>query len=114
MQMFQRAQQLCGIEPTPFFAEPTLSLQMMEELSTVDKGENEVELLGILERELEGDDEGVVDLSKHRAFGECVSDFRARNNVGFANGLERVDSRSVFFANLHDLEQSGSLSVSLR
>ena len=37
---------------------------MVEKLPTVDKGQNEIELLRRLEGKLEGDYEGIVDLSQ--------------------------------------------------
>ena len=67
----------------------------MEELAAVDKGQHNVELLGGLEGELHGNNERVVDLSQYRTFGKSMSNFGARDDVGFSNRLEGVDSASV-------------------
>jgi hypothetical protein len=75
----------------------------MEELASVDEGEDDVELLGRLEGELEGNDEGVVDLGEDGTFGEGVGDFGPRDDVGLSDGLESVDPHGVAFTNLHDL-----------
>jgi hypothetical protein len=50
-------------------------LQVVEKLTTVDEGQNEVELFWRLEREFERYDEGVVDLSEDRSFSESMRDF---------------------------------------
>ncbi|KAI6752008.1 hypothetical protein HG531_006704 [Fusarium graminearum] len=50
--------------------------------------------------------EGVVDLCQHGPFGECVGDFRPRDNVCLADCLEGVDSVRVLLAHLHDLTET--------
>ncbi len=60
---------------------------MMEQFATVDECQYEVEFLRGLEGEFEGDDEGAVDLGQDGPFGQSVSDFGARDDVGFADGL---------------------------
>jgi hypothetical protein len=104
MQMLQSAQQLGRIKPTPQLVELALSLQMVEQLSPVDERQNQIQLFGRLERKLEGYDERVVDLSEYGAFCQGVGDFGSSDNVRFSNRLEGVDSESVSFTNLHDLE----------
>lgn len=71
----------------------------MEELTAIHKRQYEVELLGRLEGELERDDEGIVDLGKYGSFCECMCDLRTRDDVSFANSLERVDPMRVSFPN---------------
>ena len=105
MQMLQRDQQLRGIEPTPLLVELPFPLQMMEQLSTVYEREDEVEFLLGLERELERDDEGVVNLSEDGSFGEGVDDFGSGDDVCFSDGLESVDSGGISFTDLHDLDK---------
>ena len=68
---------------------------MVEELTTVDKGQHKVQLLWRLERELQWNDEGVIDLSQDRPLGESVCDFGSGDDVCFANGLEGVDAVRV-------------------
>ena len=113
VKMLERAQELGRVEPTPLFVEPALALQVVEQLATVDKREDEVELLGILERKLERYDERVVDLREHCSFGEGVRHFGSRHDVRFADRLERVDSARVLLAHLHDLREKTQTRVSL-
>jgi len=96
VQALQSAQQFSGVEPSSVDIEPLFLLQMVEELSTVDKGQNKIQLLWRLERELQRNDEGVVDLGQNRPFGKSMRDFGSGNDVCFANGLEGVDSVRVF------------------
>jgi len=60
MKMFQRAEQLRGVEPAPVFIELSFPLQMVEELSTIHETHDEVQFVGGLEGEFEGDDEWIV------------------------------------------------------
>lgn len=103
VQMLESAQELCRIEPTPLLVEPPLSLQVVEQLAAVHKRQDEIELLGVLERKLERDDERVVDLRKDGSFGERVRHFRPRHDVRLADRLERVDPTRILLADLHDL-----------
>ena len=105
MQVLERAQQLGGIEPAALLVEPTLALQVVKELSAIDEGEDEVEFLGVLERELERDDERVVDLGEDGALGEGVRHLGPRDNVRLADRLERVDPPRVLLAHLHHLAE---------
>jgi len=59
-----------------------------------------------LEREFEGHDEGIVDLSENGSFGESVSDFGSRDDVSFSNRLQGVDSSGILLSYLHDLFKS--------
>lgn len=103
VQMLQRNQQLSSVESTPLLVELSFPLQVMEQLSSVDEGEDEIKLLLGLERELEGYDERVVDLSEDGSFREGVDDFGTGDDVGLSDGLESVDSRGITLSNLHDL-----------
>lgn len=75
MQVLERDQQLGRIEPTSDLIELSFPLQMMEELSSVNKSKHNVQLLGRLERKLKRHDERVVHLGQHRSFGQGVDDF---------------------------------------
>jgi hypothetical protein len=105
MQMLECNEQLGRVEPTPLFVELALSLEMMEQLASVDEREDEVELFLGLERELKGDDEGVVDLGEYGSLGEGVDDLRTGDDVRLSDRLERVDSRGVALSDLHDLQK---------
>lgn len=65
VETLESAQKLGRVEPRAVDVEPLLLLQVVEQLTSVDKGQDEVELLGRLEGELEGNDEGVVNLRQH-------------------------------------------------
>jgi hypothetical protein len=95
MQMIQCTEQLRGVKPRPLLLEPPLILQMVEQLPTIDITEDEVKLLGALERRLEGHDEGRSDLSENGTLGEGVNDFGARDDVRFADRFEGVDAHST-------------------
>ena len=95
VQALQSAQQFSCIEPSSVDVKPLFLLQMVEELSAVDKRQNKIQLLWRLEREFQWNDEGVVDLSQNRPFGESMRDFGSGNDVCFANSLEGVDSVRV-------------------
>lgn len=65
VQMLEGDQELGCIEPRSFLVEFPFSLQVMEQFTTVDKGQDEVEFLCALERKLERYDERVVDLGEN-------------------------------------------------
>lgn len=69
----------------------------MEQFAAVHKRQNKIELFGRLEGELEGNNEGVIDLRKDRFLGKCVRNFGSRYDVSLSNRFERVDSTSIFF-----------------
>ena len=79
---------------------------MMEQLSTIDEGEDEVQLLGRLEREFQGDNEWTIDFGEYSPFGQGMGDFRPRDDVCFSNSFESVDSECVTFTDLHYLTVS--------
>lgn len=106
MQAFERTQQLRSIEPSTVYVEALLSLQVMEQLSAVYKSQNKVKLLGRLERELQGNDERIVDLGQHRSLSESMCDLRPRDDVSFSNGLEGVDPASILLHDLHDFAKT--------
>lgn len=62
--MIQSTQQLSRIKFAPFDTEPPLDLKMMEEFSSVDVRQNEIQLLWGLEGEFEGHNKGRGDLSE--------------------------------------------------
>lgn len=111
VQVLERAEQLGGVEPAALLVEAALTLEVVEELATVDERQAQVQLLGTLKRELERDDERVVDLGQHRSLGERVRHLAARDNVRLAESLERVDPTSVLLANLHDLAKEEGISL---
>jgi hypothetical protein len=75
VQALQSAEQFRCVEARSVDIKSLLPLKVMEELSTVHKGQHQVQLLGRLERELEGHDEWIVDLRKHGSFGKRVGNF---------------------------------------
>lgn len=114
MQMLERNKQLGRVEPTPLLVELALPLEVMEQLSSVDKREDEVELLLGLKRELEGNDEGVVDLGEDGSLGEGVDDLGTGDDVRLSDRLQRVDSGGVALSDLHDLQKEQSRSEGWR
>ena len=64
VKMLERTEQFSGVKPAPQLAESSFALEVVEQLAAVDEGEDEVELLRVLERELERDDERVVDRAR--------------------------------------------------
>ena len=76
---------------------------MMEQFTTINESEYEIEFLCVLEREFEGYDEWIVDLGEDGSFGESVSYFGSRDDVCFSNRLQGVDSSGILLAYLHDL-----------
>ena len=78
----------------------------MEELATVDEREAQVELLGVLERELERANERIVDLAEHGAFRQGVRDLGPADDVRLLDDLEGVDSARVLLPDLHDLAKA--------
>ena len=106
VKMFQRAKQLCGIEPAPVLVELSFPLQVVEELPAVHETHHEVQFVGGLEGEFEGDDEWVVHQSENGPLSKDVSDLSgSRGDVGFSDRLESIDTLRVLFANLHDLSE---------
>lgn len=75
MQTFQGAKQFRSVESGAVDVEALLPLKVMEQLTAVYKGKNQVEFLRRLEGELQGYDEGIVDLRKHRPLCKGVCDF---------------------------------------
>ena len=131
VQVLERAEELGGVEPAPVLVELALALEVVEQLSAVHcvdhqrqshkdgagarrtEGHDEVELVRVLERELEGDDERVVHEREHGALREDVRDLaRARGDVRLADRLERVHALGVLLADLHDLAE-GALADDL-
>lgn len=92
---FQCAEQLRGVETGTVDIEALFSLQVMEQLAAVYKCQDKIQLLRRLERELQGNDEWVVNLGKHRSLGECVGDLGARDNVRLTNRLHGVDPACI-------------------
>lgn len=75
VEMLQSHQQFRRIEPRPRLVETTLTLQVMEKLSTVDECQYQVQLFCGLKRKLEGNDEWTIDLGEDCAFCQSVCDF---------------------------------------
>ena len=60
-----------------------------------------------MERELQRDDEWIVNKCENSPFRENVGDFtRPRRNVGLSDGLQGVDSLCVLLPNLHHLAKT--------
>lgn len=96
VQTFQGTEELCCVESRPVDVESLFLLQVVEKFTTVDECQHQVELFWRLERELERNDERVVDLCKHRSFSESMGDFGTRNDMSLANGLQGVDPAGIF------------------
>lgn len=62
VQTLKRTQQLRGIETGSIDIESLFFLQMVEQLTTIDEGQDEVQFFRGLEGKLEGNNERVVDL----------------------------------------------------
>ena len=58
-----------------------------------------------MEAELQRHDKGVVHASKHETLRERVSYLVSLDDVGFADGLERVNTARVSLADLHHLDR---------
>ena len=86
---------------------------MMEQLSTINESEHQVQLFGRLERKFERDNEWAIDFGEYSPFGQGMGDFRSRDDVCFPNSLECVDSECVAFTDLHDLIVSLDLGMDL-
>lgn len=69
----------------------------MKQLPSVNKRENEIQLLWRLEREFEGYNERIVDLRKNRTLGERVRNFGPINNVGFSNRFQGIYTACITF-----------------
>lgn len=70
---------------------------MVKQLPSINKCENEIQLLWRLERELERYNERVVDLRKNRTLGERVRNFGPINNVGFSNRFQGIYTACITF-----------------
>src|SRR5882757_2488917 len=106
VQMFQRTEQLGGVEPAPVLIELSFPLQVIEQLSAVHKAHHEVQFVWGLERKFEGDDERVVHQSENGPLGKDMGNLSgARGDVGFSDRLESVYPLSVFLADLHYLTE---------
>lgn len=95
MEALEGTQQLCGVEASAIELEAPRLLEVPEELAAVDEAEDEEEFGGGLEGELQGDDEGVVDLGEDEAFGHGVGDFGAVDDVFLVDGFYDVDAVGV-------------------
>lgn len=95
MQTLQSTKQFSSVEPRTVDIEALFPLKVMEQLTAIYEGKNQVELLRRLEGKLQGYDEGIVDLRKHRPLCKGVCDFRPRNNVSLSDRLEGVDSAGI-------------------
>ena len=67
---------------------------------------HEVKLLLGLEAELQGHDERVVHACQDQPFRKCMRNLAPLHDVLLADRLERIDTRRVAFADLHDLRGS--------
>ena len=124
MQVLERKEQLSAIEARPLLVEPLFALQMMEELPSVDEPtfgvsktpsddawrhyirKYEVQFLLRLEAELERNNERVVHASEDQPLSQRVCDLSSLYDVLLADGLERIDTGSIAFPDLHDLAEA--------
>lgn len=71
------------------------------------EGHNEVKLIRILERKLEGNNEWVIDEGKNSALSQNVCNFtRTLSDMSFTYCLQSIDTLSVLFPDLHDLAET--------
>lgn len=71
------------------------------------KGHDQVQLIWVLERKLQGHDKGVVDQGKDSSLGQNVGDLTGtRRDVCLADSLESIDSLSILLADLHNLSEA--------
>lgn len=117
--LFQSTQELSSIESTSPLIEFSLSLQMIKELSSVyltrkplghnypvnvllTERHDEIELIGILERELKRYDKRAIYEGKDGSLCKNVCDLaRARSNVSLSDRLEGIYSLCILFSYLH-------------
>lgn len=121
--MLQGTQEFGGVEPTTILVELSLSLQMVEELPTIDftnnphgvnrinqtpnekqrtERHNQIQLIRILEREFKGDDEWIIDQRQDSPLRKDMRDLPwSARDMGFANCFERIHSLRVFLPDLH-------------
>lgn len=59
----------------------------------------------VLEAELQGNDERIVDLAQDGPFSEGMCDFGSRDDVGFSDGFHGVNSARVLLPDLHHLAE---------
>jgi len=59
----------------------------MEQLSTINESEYQVQLFSRLERKFEGDNEWTIDFGEYGPFGQGMGDFRPRDDMGFPNSF---------------------------
>ena len=68
---------------------------MMEQFSTVDESQYKIQLLGRLEGEFQGHDEGVIDLGQDGSLSKGMCDFRSRDDVCFTDSFQGVNPMCV-------------------
>lgn len=79
---------------------------MVEELSAVHETHHEIQFVGGLEGEFEGNDERVVHESEDGPFGKDVCDLSgSRGDVGLSDRLESIYPLGVFLPHLHHLSK---------
>lgn len=68
---------------------------------------HQIQLIRILKRKLQGNDEGVIDEGEDGPLSENVGDFpRALSDMSFADSFERIDALCIFLADLHHLAEA--------
>lgn len=67
---------------------------------------DQIQLVGILEAKLEGNDERVVHQCQHRPFRKNMRDLpRSTSNMRFSNRFQSIYTLSVLFADHHDFAE---------
>ena len=104
--MCKNQDNLGSIESDPFFGKPTFTLEMREELASVDVVEDHVEFGVCLKGVVEFDDKGVLDLLENGFFGTSVCHLLACNDGILPEHFHRVNFAVVSFLDLHHLAKT--------
>jgi hypothetical protein len=116
------------ILPRSLLIKSMLSLQMVEQFSSVDKAgqyglvkaftekrkylrKNQVQLLLRLETEFQRDYERAVNLCQNKTFREGMRNFVTVDDVDFPDGFKSVNTSCISFPNLHNLHHEALGSV---
>eukprot|EP01139_Manchomonas_bermudensis_P005649 Amastigsp_a175486_287.p2 type:complete len:380 gc:universal Amastigsp_a175486_287:226-1365(+) len=105
VEVLERARQLGSVELTALGREADFLLEMEEQLAAVDVVEDEIQLGVALERELEADNERVVDAPKDPLLCARVLDLVALDDGVLGEHLHGVETPCVFLRDEHHLAE---------
>lgn len=124
VQVLERTKQFGSVETTSVFVKLALSLQVIEQFTTVyycdvrgqippaevyihTKRHDQIQFIWCLERKFQRHDERVVYECQYGSFSQDMRDFsRSRSDIGFSNGLESVYTLCILLSNLHNLSET--------